>query len=357
MEATGTCNLYVAHDGAVDFVSQLDAARASGERDAGDAVDWAAGNGPSDVFKEESEKSARVSENGEVLVFRSQRRLTSYDNHGPTCGEFSRERIPGECLEFYRFDYGSASLTCLTCDTRGATPVGPARLASVRSPNIKAPWPAATLGRNLSRDGARFFFETPDALVAADTNGQEGCPPWGSNAQQGSSYACQDVYEWEAPESGSCRESSPAYSPPNGGCIYLISTGKSEQASFFADADPDGSNVFVFTYEQLVGQDKDHLLDVYDARLGGGLASQQGAEGTPCEGESCKPQPLPSPATQSPGSASFAGPGNPPPARAHKKKHKHRKHAKRHKGKHGAEPGQGKKSTSRTAKTNGRAGR
>lgn len=206
------------------------------------------------------------------------------------------------------------------------------------------------MGRNLSSDGSRFFFETPDALVAADTNGDGGCPPWGSLEQQSSSFACQDVYEWEAPGTGSCKESSPAYSPLNEGCIYLISTGKSKEATFFADADPEGDNVFIFTFEQLVPQDKDGLIDAYDARIGGGLAAQHATAGEPCDGEGCKPQPLPPPATQSPGSGNYSGPADPTPSRKAKKKKKKRKHAKHKKRKHA-------KHKHRAAKRNGGAGR
>ncbi len=338
--ATGTCNLYVAHAGQVDFVARLNAGKPSQEKDAGDAINWIAGR--SSASKLESDKSARVSPDGLVLVFRSRRQLTEYDNQGPQCveGIIAFTRAPGPCLEFYRFDYGKAGLTCLTCNPRGVTPGGPARLASVRPPSIGTLPGAATLGRNLSQDGDRFFFETPDALVAEDTNGGDNCPAWGGGDQKQSSRACQDVYEWEASEAGSCKEDSPAYSPLNEGCIYLISTGKGKEATFFADADLDGDNVFVFTYEQLVPQDKDALLDAYDARVGGGSAFQHQPPEEICDnGETCKAPPSTPPATQTPGSSGFAGPSDPEPKRAHKKKK--RKHAK-HKKKRGSKAKQNK---------------
>jgi hypothetical protein len=191
----------------------------------------------------------------------------------------------------------------------------------------------AVLSRNLSSDGNRFFFQTPDALVAADTNGEDGCEPWGSSNQRGANVACQDVYEWEAPGTGSCETDAPAYSPANDGCIYLISTGESEQASFLADASADGSDVFIFTFEQLVGQDKDELLDVYDARIGGGLSSQNVVESAPCAGEGCRGQASGSPTAQSPGSAGFVGPADPRPNRSKARgKQRRRKHAKHRRG-------------------------
>ena len=326
--ASGICNLYVAHDGSVDFIASLNATT-SAEVSSGDALNWIVGQ--LEAGKQDSGKTARVSADGRVLVFRSQRQLTAYDNQGPRCIKTAGNEIPGPCLEFYRFDHKQMSLACVSCDPRGTTPNGPARLASVSPSNIGAPLPAATLARNLSRDGNRFFFETPDAMVAEDTNGQDGCPAWGSIPQTASSRACQDVYEWEAPGTGSCTESSPAYSEQNQGCIYLISTGKSEEASFFADADLDGENVFIYTYEQLVPQDTDALLDAYDARVGGGLASQHQVQAAPCAGETCKAPPSPPSAPQSPGSSGFAGPTDPHPKRAQQRKRKRRKQARQRK--------------------------
>jgi hypothetical protein len=179
------------------------------------------------------------------------------------------------------------------------------------------------LSRNLSADGDRVFFESTDALVAADINGEEGCPIVGGQHQQ---YpACKDVYEWEANGRGSCHSDV-----QGGGCLYLISTGRSKEPSLFGDASESGKDVFVFTASRLVGQDQDDLLDAYDAREGGGLASQSAPEVGPCDGESCKGQPAPVPANQSPGSAGFAGPGDPIPVRHHKKKHHKKKHHKKH---------------------------
>jgi hypothetical protein len=354
--ATGTCNLYVAHGGQVDFIARLNAKQVAGEKDSGDVDDWIAGRG--DVERTGPTKTARVSADGRVLVFRSQRQLTGYDNQGPRCAAaILGDQEVGACLEFYRFGYGQPGLACLTCDPRGAAPEGPAVLSSVRSPNVDAPSPAATLSRNLSQDGNRFFFESWDALVPGDVNGQGGCHKWGSALQR--AMTCQDVYEWEAPGSGSCKEGSSTYSALNQGCIYLISAGKRKEASFFADADPEGDNVFIYTYDQLVPQDEDELLDAYDVRVGGGLASQHAVAGEPCGEGDCKGEPSAPPATRSPGSAGYAGPSDSEPRRSKskRKKSKHAKH-KRRGGKRKAKHGKGQaKQRHRAAKQNGRAGR
>ncbi len=141
--------------------------------------------------------------------------------------------------------------------------------------------------------------------------------------------ACQDVYEWEANGTGSCHSEG-----EDGGCLYLLSTGKSSYPSFLSDASATGDDVFLFTRSQLVGQDRDQLLDLYDARVGGGLPAQN--PGTPapqCEAEGCKPGASPPPQSQSPGTSGFSGPGDKKPPRHrkhHKRKHRRVHHHRRH---------------------------
>ncbi len=364
VDVEGTCNLYVYHDGSVDFIARLHAGtlfnpgtsnQEANNESSGDALDWVRSR--AELGLVESDKTARVSEDGRVLVFRSILSLTGYDNKGPVCGSIGGgSPTLGRCPEFFRFTLGDDHTTCITCDPRGEAPTGPARIASIRPVSLASANPGlAVLGRNLSANGTRFFFETPDALVGRDTNGEDGCPQWGGGAQRFSALSCQDVYEWEAPSTGSCRESSTAFSPRSGGCIYLISTGNSDQATFFADASKSGNDVFLYTSQQLVPQDKDNLVDVYDARAGGGLAAQQQAAAVPCEGEACKGQPAVPPAVPSPGSSNFSGPGNQSPEGHHKKK---RQHKKRHAKKNGQRKKKHqKRSNRRAAKTTGRAGR
>jgi hypothetical protein len=111
----------------------------------------------------------------------------------------------------------------------------------------------------------------------------------------------------------------------------LISTGKSDWASIFADASADGNDVFFITRQGLVGQDQDELLDVYDARVGGGIAAQNAATPVPCEStEACHGPGPGTAAEESAASATFSGPQNPKPKRgkAKKKHHKHHHHKK-----------------------------
>jgi hypothetical protein len=206
------------------------------------------------------------------------------------------------------------------------------RLGGSSTPTVIPPRPASVATDNLSADGRRVFFETTDALVGADTNGNEECPPVGSDLQ--AFPACLDVYEWEAQGTGTC---DAADAVADGGCLYLISTGQGTQPALLADVSGDGKDAFFFTRSRLVGQDEDALVDVYDARELGGLAAQNPPPPNPCLTlEVCHPAGPPTP--EIPPAPKFVGPGNPknkgPPCRKPKHKVKGRcvsKHGKKHK--------------------------
>jgi hypothetical protein len=316
---TGHCSLYAWHEGKASLVARLGPDR--GERS--DALNWT--GTPRDVFGGGANlpKTSFTSDDGQALLFRSREKLTPYDNEG----------VP----ELYRYRAGDSQVRCASCRPSGEAAAGGPSLGSIKFPAIGPRGSvSSTASRNLSADGERAFFETAEALSPLDTNGQGGCLPSG---QQGFP-ACLDVYEWEAPGApgGSCQEPSPSYSPLNGGCVYLISTGKSEFPSLFADASQDSGDVFFFTREQLVGQDKDGLQDVYDARVGGGLAAQSQVAPVPCESaEACHEAPPAQPAQPAPATPTFVGPANAVPKhkkQKHKKKHHHhKKHKKQGKAK------------------------
>jgi len=346
---SGVCNLYAWEEdgspaGTIAFIARLDA---SGIRQTSDARDWEpsgiAPNSPGLIGR----RSAFASADGASLVFASQRPLTGYDNRatGSTggtdaCGENGK---PGEpCAEYYRYQANTGRLTCLTCLPTGQRPSGAPTLDSIGiGPGFGRTHPF--LARNLSASGDRFFFESPDPLVLADTNAQGGCPPVEAIVGGPAAPACQDLYEWEAPGSGSCKEGGPGYAPLDGGCLYLLSTGAGSTPSYFADASANGNDVFLFSRSQLVGQDTDHILDAYDARTGGGLASQYPAPAEVCESaEACHGQTGEEPQAQTPATPSFHGSGNvhekPTCPKGNVRRHgqcvkrgaKHRKRHKRH---------------------------
>jgi DNA-binding beta-propeller fold protein YncE len=261
----------------------------------------------------------------------------------------------GENLFLYSATIGAP--TCISCTSTNSPSVGPAQLtANFFNSNpftVPQALPAARLTRNLSNDGSRIFFQTPNSLVDADTNGPPSCTylidnPVLSPPRQRPS--CVDVYEWEAPGApgGSCTKAE-----VNGGCLYLLSTGKSDEASYFLDASESGNTAFIATTSQLVPVDQDNLYDVYGVRVGGGIPSQHVLPAAPCVDESCRGSAASASPSSPPGTASFNGEGNVKPKvcrkAAHGKKaqqtckkpkhkkpkhHKSKKHHKKKKQKH-----------------------
>ncbi|HWO47585.1 MAG TPA: hypothetical protein VNM41_05940, partial [Solirubrobacterales bacterium] len=187
-----------------------------------------------------------------------------------------------------------------SCNSAGTPPLGPAAIpgAIANGDNFRAYKPRA-----LSASGDRLFFESKDALVAGDTNGD------------------RDVYQWEAQGTGGCATA--------GGCIDLISTGHAEDGAVFIDASADGSDVYFATQGSLVAGDPG-FLDLYDARVGGGFPAPPTP--IPCEGDSC--QPLPGePEDPTPGTLLQTA-GNERlhiPKGKHRKKHKKKHHKQKHK--------------------------
>jgi hypothetical protein len=284
----GACNIYVWHGGEVDFVARVSA---QGDPGLSDASNWIPNSSP--TGEEPTDNTSRVSANGDVLLFRSRIKVTTYDNHG--------------LAELYRFklDAGGGKVICVSCGPTQAPPTGN---AAIRDFPISLTAPRTQAGiksRNLSQDGNRVFFDTPDKLVANDTNG------------------VGDVYEWEAKGSGSCQSEA-----QNGGCLYLISSGTSPFPSYFGDASPSGNDVFLYTSQPLVAQDRDELQDVYDARVGGGIPSQNAPLPVPCVGEACAGQTASPPTSQTPGSSSFVGPTNSTPVKCKKGFKKVKRHGK-----------------------------
>jgi hypothetical protein len=236
--------------------------------------------------------TARVSSDGHHLAFLSAAALAGHDNLDAGTG------LPD--TELYLYDAGPDELTCASCNPTGERPRGPASIpgAEVNGSTV------AYRPRVLSADSRRLLFDSADRLVVADTDSRP------------------DVYQWEAQGEGSCTRA--------GGCVDLISSGRSADAARFLDAGADGSDVYFLTGESLVPRDPGSI-DVYDARVGGGLPEPQPP--IPCTGDAC--QALPSP-PEDPGAGTLVqNSGNPPlkivkerRQRRHRKKKHHRR--KRH---------------------------
>ncbi|HWX43929.1 MAG TPA: hypothetical protein VNY52_01240 [Solirubrobacteraceae bacterium] len=263
--------------------------------------------------------TSKVSPNGRYLAFMSDKSLTGYDNRDANSGQ------PDE--EVFLYDEATGRLNCASCNPTGARPNGifdPAQgigpLLIDRNDNSGGHWlagsvpgptaisdtglnPAATyLSRYLSDEG-RLFFDSPDALVAQDTNGKE------------------DVYEYEPPGVGGsagCTTAAATYVASAAGCVSLISSGTSAEESAFMDASAIGNDVFILTAARLTSRDVDTSLDMYDAHVcsGGAPCVSSAVSPPPCSsGDSCKVAPSPQPAIfGAPSSATFSGAGNVAPS-------------------------------------------
>jgi hypothetical protein len=274
----GLPNLYLYREGSYAFIGTLSTEDANpGLRSAIEAAPV--------------ENLARISPDGAHAAFVSTAALTHYDNADAASGQPDSE--------VFLYDAVAKKLLCASCNPSGARPAGrintPGKDEAV---HFGPPWVAAWFGghetgiyasRELSADGSRLFFNSTDSLVPRDTNGRA------------------DVYEWEAPGTGGCSTETPTFSPRSEGCVDLISSGRSAFDSKFLDASPSGGDVFFTTLSNLVAQDFD-LIDIYDARIGGGFPAPPSPPAE-CEGEACQ-SPPPAPADPTPASAAFHDPGN-----------------------------------------------
>ena len=209
-----------------------------------------------------------MSPDGHLLAFSTEAAPPGYDNTSAACAASAT----GACAEVQLADASAAGIArCVSCRPDGATARGAAQVGGGTNSTLGRYWPRAVL------DDGRVFFESPDRLVPEDTNGKV------------------DVYQWA------------------GDHASLISTGRSEDDSTFGDASADGGSVFFRTTERLVARDADRNVDVYVARVGGGIAAQDEVDATtPCAGEACRPAPTAPPGSAPPSSATFQGPGDPP---------------------------------------------
>lgn len=202
---------------------------------------------------------ARVSADGQRLLFVSRARLDpDRDNAGHAAA--------------YLYDDGSRQFTCLSCPAgRPATSNAAMFTATVSAMRTEY------LPRFLSDDGQRAYLQTGDALLPEDSNG------------------VQDVYLWDR------------------GVLSLVSSGRSDSDSVFADASEDGSSAFFITRERLSGWDRDNNLDVYVARVGGGFPEPPPPI-EPCADDGCQgayQHPLPIPRAQTGSLASSDNPSEP----------------------------------------------
>jgi len=265
----------------------------------------------------------------------SDRSLTGYDNRDANSGQ------PDE--EVFLYDAATEELVCASCNPTGARPMGvldtgaypglpsdPTRTWGETGSEgllLRSQWLAGVIpgwnesyhdtgageveaplyeSRVLSNSG-RLFFDSSDALVPQDVNGQE------------------DVYEYEppsdtaeSPPNDSCTAESAVHGFRSAGCVSLISSGQGDSDSDFVDASANGNDVFFTTEDRLVPADKDSVSDMYDAHVctSAELCPQESTTTSPpCDStDSCRAAQSVQPQIfGAPASATFSGAGNPAP--------------------------------------------
>jgi hypothetical protein len=231
-----------------------------------------------------------VSPGGRWLAFSSKASLTGYDSRDVKTG------LPDSEVFLYDAKAGSGKLVCVSCNPTGARPVGPSEV----------PLPTHADETRSLFDGGRLFFDSGDALVPQDTNGNV------------------DVYEFEPAGVGDCSPTGVTFHAGSGGCVGLISSGVAFGRSVFLEASGTGGDAFFTTAERLVPEDFDTAVDVYDAHACG--------TGSPCpsphetteecrSATTCRAAPLPQPSLYgAPSSATFSGAGNVAPGAPEKSK-------------------------------------
>lgn len=284
VEKSGKWNLYRSDEGVISFVATV-AEQEIFRKESG--FDLGLGAWVPNVVTdgEVAEDPSRTTADGNALLFESHARLTAYDNEGHN--------------EVYRYDFSADELSCLSCNPTLAPAEGAASLQStgLTSPS---PEPLGIFARvdNLASDGKRAFFQSTEALVPTDNDG------------------LQDVYEWEAKGVGDCVLPQ--------GCLYLISSGHSEQIDYLLAVSNNGNDVFFRSGDVLLSSDLEETPSIYDARVDGGFPE---LEPSSCEGEGCRPALAPAP-----GSPNLASRGIGPSGNAHKQKCAKGKHRVRHHG-------------------------
>ena len=186
--------------------------------------------------------------------------------------------------ELFLYSAATGQLACASCNPTGEPAI--AEGGVWQHGEVYNEEDGVFTSRRLLTDAGQAFFETTEALVPSDTNGQ------------------LDVYEYE------------------GGHAYLISSGTSSFESNLENVSESGDDVFFRSNQQLVPQDnQEGQIVTYDARVAGGFAGPSSPP--PCTtADACRAAVAPQPSVYgAPASQTFSGVGNlaPPPPTVVKK--------------------------------------
>lgn len=226
------------------------------------------------VATQEIERGVRVSPDGRFLLFQSRANVTGYESGG--------------VMEAYLYDAAATTqpTVCLSCRQDGkpsVTPINNAPLSRL-SPN---PDPLYETTRLVERNGRPVvFFISFDRLAPRASEGDA------------------NLYEWSHGQVFLISTEPPGLRPDEGGA--------KEEHIEFADASPEGTDLYFATPASLTWEDGDGRSSVYDARVGGGFP-EPASPASPCNATtegSCQGAVGVPPAPVAAASATFAGSGN-----------------------------------------------
>jgi hypothetical protein len=213
---------------------------------------------------------AQTTPDGSFLVFTTHARLTSDDTD--------------TAADVYRYDAQTGGLVRVSAGENGhddngnnnafganiaAPPIGP---LGQHGAQALTTWRLGT--RAVSDDGSTIVFSTAEPLSPRALNGKV------------------NVYVWHE------------------GRVGMISTGLSQTSDEYPVVSQSGRDIFFLTRQNILPQDSDGLLDIYDARIGGGFPEPSVPAGG-CSGDTCQGPPSVPSLLGAPASATFSGLGNP----------------------------------------------
>ncbi len=231
---------------------------------------------PSGQIGDNPKAEEGITPDGAVIVFQSSgtalNSLTGSDNGGTA--------------QYYRYDDRDRTLVCVSCPQDGSPPRAGVAGAEGGLLALAGPGPNMT-----ALDAAGdVFFRTPTALVPEDRNTAAA----GEDPTIGT-----DDYEWRD------------------GRLLLITDGQSRwvpgMAPDIAGVTPSGRDVFFDAAAQYTPDAVDATRRLYDARIGGGFEFPSSLD--PCAVGICPGGVGGGPEEASPGTATYAGAGNPRPRR------------------------------------------
>ena len=172
----------------------------------------------------------------------------------------------GGTTQLFRYDVAKETVDCLSC--------GPDDLPSGEVGRASYTLADALVQNHMASADGKVFFDTPNRLLPQDINN------------------VRDVYMWKE------------------GRLYLLTSGKGDEDSFYLDTSSSGNDVFIATGNVLLAKDTDGVPDVYDVRVQGGFLEEKPVF---CESEACRGAVSSPPGSSTAATASFVGAGNSKP--------------------------------------------